>query len=119
MQVRHTLARLLALVDNEPIPFGESFLLGNEPSCVQEVLVIALLRHRSDSRYLAPWHDKNVDWRLGIIVSKRETEVVFVDDLGVDFSVQDAGEESHLGVWVGWMGWIVRWIRSERQCLGV
>jgi len=96
MQMRHGLARMRAIVENQPEPgFGDPELTSNFSGLQQQVpeyLVVLGFRVRNAGDRLLR-DDQHMLRRLGIDITKSQNQVVFVYDVGRDLAGDDSLEK--------------------------
>jgi hypothetical protein len=99
MQVRHGLAALVTVVDdNAEAVFSEAFLFRDDPDpgeeMAEEILVGGIGLPDPHDQLLG--HEETVHRSLRRDVAKAEAEVVLVDDIARDFTIGDLLEDGFL-----------------------
>lgn len=97
VQVIDALAAILALVDDKTVAAGESLLFGDLLRRIEDMAVITILADCRKPGNFMPGGNHNMNRRLGLDVAEGDDMIVFVNDSGRDFPVDNLREDaSHL-----------------------
>ncbi len=93
MEVGDALPGSLALIDHQSVAIVEFEHLGDRSGRVEQVGMVANLRHFRDPRNLGTRNDQHMNRGHRLNVAKGDALVVLPNDIGGDFAVDDLGEE--------------------------
>ena len=98
MQVRHTFAGLAPMIDDDSVASILNFLAPGDGSRGKQqmpeepgVFDGRLAKARNNGLR----NDQDMDWRLGVAITDRNTLFILVDDLSGDLALNDAFEKCH------------------------
>ena len=93
MKVTDRLSTVFALIDDQSIPIGQAFCLGDDASSVQEIEMVAGIRYFGDSRNLCSRHNQDVNGGLRADVAEGDHMVILINDVGRNLAVDNARKE--------------------------
>jgi len=93
VEVRHRLTRIVSLIDHQSVTVGQPLVLRDDLGGVEQMLMVARVRKRSDAGNGVSGNDQHVDRRLGINVADCKAMRVLINDFGRNFAGQNALEQ--------------------------
>lgn len=92
VEVEDGLTGVGTLIDDQTVAF-KAELFANDSSGVEQVSVITGFFDKSHAGDFGAGNDEDMNRGFGLDIAKGDAEIIFINDIGGDFAIDDLGED--------------------------